>query len=168
MLRLVDAQPAPFRALAALREGAGVEISAALKMRRRDVNDDEHTVHVHGSKNAWRDRVALVDDWAWPFVAGAAKAKLPDSLIFVDELGAAPTRDSAMRSHRRALKALGLDSRYTLHDSRHSFAVRWMREGLDPQLIANNLGHKDATMVLRIYGKYRPTAADFHRARAGR
>lgn len=114
-------------------------------MRRRDVNDDEHTVHVHGSKNAWRDRVALVDDWAWPFVAGAAKAKLPDSLIFVDELGAAPTRDSAMRSHRRALKALGLDSRYTLHDSRHSFAVRWMREGLDPQLIANNLGHKDAT-----------------------
>jgi len=70
--------------------------------------------------------------------------------------------------HReRHLKVLKLPTTYTMHDARHSFAVRCMKAGIDPQLIANNLGHRDATMALRIYGKYRPTPADFRRARTG-
>ncbi len=161
VMRLIDAQPIPYRALAALREGAGVEISAALRVRRRDVNEDDHTVHVHGSKNAWRDRLVLVDDWAWPHIVEACRAKLPDALLFEGAV-----YESARAEHRKAIKALSLDSRYTMHDARHSFAVRWMRSNANPQDIASNLGHKDATLVLRIYGKYRPTAADLRRARA--
>lgn len=161
VMRLVNAQPMPYRALAALREGAGVEISAAIGVRRRNVNEDDHTVHVHGSKNAWRDRLVLVDDWAWPQIMEACRAKLPDALLFPEV-----TYESARAEHRKAVKALELDARYTMHDARHSFAVRWMRDNANPQDIANNLGHKDATLVLRVYGKYRPTAADLRRARA--
>jgi site-specific recombinase XerD len=163
VVRLIEAQKQPFRALAALREGAGVEISAALRTRRRDVNDAEHTVHAHGSKNAWRDRVVLVQDFAWADLFAACRGKLPDALLFEGI-----TEEAARAEHRRAIKALGLNPRYTMHDVRHSYAVRGMRDGIEPQVIANNLGHRDASLVLRIYGKYRPTAADLRRARARR
>lgn len=166
-LRLVEAQPLPYRALAALREGAGVEISPALAVRRRDVDEGQHTVHVHGTKNSWRDRIVMVDDWAWPFLAAALKNKLPDALLFVEESGEPATYAQARAEHKASLKALGLNPKYTMHDARHSFAVRWMKEGRDPQLIANNLGHRDASMVLRIYGKYRPLPSDYRRVAAG-
>ena len=73
-------------------------------------------------------------------------------------------------SYQRGRKHLGATHilRDTMHDARHSFAVRWMRDGANPQDIANNLGHKDATLVLRIYGKYRLTASDHRRARGNR
>lgn len=60
--------------------------------------------------------------------------------------------------------ALGLPEGYTMHDGRHSFAVRLTRKVADPQLIASNLGHRDGTVIHRIYGKYRPKASDFRRA----
>jgi integrase len=165
--RLVEAPLEPYRAIAALREGAGVEISAVLKVRKRDVDERSRTVHVHGTKNAWRNRPVFVEDWAWPYIAAAAKGKLPDAPLFVEPDGHPVTYYRALAAHRAAVKALKLPAGYTMHDARHSFAVRCMKAGLDPQLIANNLGHRDATMVLRIYGKYRVSAADFRRARTG-
>jgi integrase len=165
--RLVEAQREPYRSIAALREGAGVEISAALKVRRRDVDERSQTVHVHGTKNSWRDRPVFVEEWAWPYIVAASKGKLPDAPLFVEEDGHPVHYCQALAAHRAAVKVLKLPAKYTMHDSRHSFAVRCMKAGIDPQLIANNLGHRDATMVLRIYGKYRVTSADFRRTRTG-
>lgn len=164
--RLVDAQREPYRSVAALREGAGVEISAALKVRVRDVDQANRSVHVHGTKNAWRNRPVYVEDWAWEYIARCLKGKFPDSPLFLD--GAEPaTYSRALASHRAAVKRLQLPVGYTMHDARHSFAVRQMKAGVDPQLIANNLGHRDATMVLKLYGKYRVRTEDFRRLRTG-
>ncbi len=165
--RLVEAHPEPYRALAALREGAGVEISAAMKVCRRDVDERDRSVHVHGSKNAWRSRPVLVEDWAWPYVSVAIKGKLPAAPIFIEADGTGATYPRARAAHLAALKALGLPPSYTMHDARHSFAVRGMKAGLDPQVIASNLGHRDATMVLRNYGRYRISREDISRARTG-
>ncbi|MDX2061295.1 MAG: tyrosine-type recombinase/integrase [Gemmatimonadales bacterium] len=165
--KLVDSHPEPYRALAALREGAGVEITPALSVRRRDLDEKDRTVHIRGTKNAWRDRPVFVEDWAWPYLDKAAKDKLPDALLFMDEGGRPASYYGARSAHKTALAAAQLDATYTMHDARHSFAVRCIKAGIDPQLIASNLGHQDATMVLRIYGKYRPKAADFRRARSG-
>jgi integrase len=160
-------EPEPYRSIAAFREGAGVEISAALKVCRRDVDEKTQTVHVHGTKNSWRDRPVFVEEWAWPYIVAAAKGKLPDAPLFVEKDGHPVNYYRALAAHRVAVKALKLPPKYTMHDSRHSFAVRCMKAGIDPQFIANNLGHRDATMVLRIYGKYRVTSADFRRMRTG-
>lgn len=164
VLRLVEAQPEPHRTLAALREGAGVEISAALKIARRDVDLDAGVVHVRGTKTSWRNRPVQLDDWAVPHLRRYLNDHrlMPSALLFPDLKPRA-----VWEMHRKTVTALGLDPRYTLHDARHSFAVRWMKRGVDPQLIANNLGHRDATMVLRIYGKYRPTVQDLWRAIKG-
>ena len=65
------------------------------------------------------------------------------------------------RAHIRPACQLAAD--YTQHDARHSFAVRWMRAGIDPNLIAANLGHKNSALVMKVYGKHRPRAIDFAR-----
>ena len=162
VMRLVDAQPEPFRALAALREGAGVEISAALRVRRRDVDLTRAVIHVSGTKNQWRSRPVLVDEWAMRRVAEYVSSGgfMPDALLF-----AGISQRYAWGVQKRALKSLKLDEGYRLHDARHSYAVRQMKSGTDPQLIANNLGHKDTVMLWRVYGKYRPTAHDLARER---
>lgn len=151
-LRLVAAHPQPFRALAALREGAGVEIGAALKTKRRDVVDRERRiVQVHGTKNEWRNRPVAVDAPFWRHIEELTRNLLPDALLWPGV-----TADAARAHHRAACKAVGIDD-YRMHDSRHSYAVRHMRLGDNPTLIARNLGHKDASMVLHVYGKWSPT-----------
>ena len=162
-MRLCNAQRAPYAALAALREGANVEISAALRTRRRDVDLERATVHAHGTKNSYRDRLVIVDERAWPAIVKASSGKFPDALIFE---GA--TEERARAEHKRALNTLGLSESYTMHDARHSFAVRYMKAGVEPRIIANNLGHRDATMVLKLYGRYSPTSVDLRRAQLRR
>jgi integrase/recombinase XerC len=155
--RLVDAQPEPFRALAALREGAGVEISAALGVRRGDVDLASSTVFVRGTKTPGRTRVVAVEQWAMKRLAEYMRRApaTPAALLFE---GIRARR--ALDVQRRELERLELDVRYTLHDARHSYAVRQMKSGVDVQVIAANLGHTDAMMVLKVYGKYRPNAQD--------
>jgi integrase len=144
-----------------------VEISAALKVQLTDLDQENRTVHVHGTKNQWRDRIVMVEDWAWPLVLAAEKEKVGNAPLFIEESGEAATYARARAGYKAALKTLGLNPRYTMHDARRRSAVRWMKEGCDPQLIANTLGHRDASMVLRIYGKYRPKAADYRRISGG-
>jgi len=76
-----------------------------------------------------------------------AKGKLPDAPLFdgVDYW-------DAIASHRSTLKALGLPKDYTLHDARHSFAVRWMRAGIDPNLIAATSGTRTRCSCSRCTG----------------
>lgn len=161
VIRLVDAQPEPFRALAALREGAGVEISAALTVRRADVDSDSSTAFVRGTKTPARTRTVRVEPWAMAKLAEYVRRAALTGAAFLFE---GVTARRALDVQRASLKALKLDESYTLHDARHSYAVRRMKAGDDPQMIAHNLGHKDALMVLKVYGKYRPSAQDLARA----
>lgn len=157
-IRLVEAQSFPYSALAALREGGGVEVSAALRVRRRDFSELERTVLVRGTKNEWRSRSVIVEEWAWPLLRRAFANKLPDALVFEGL-----DYETARREHREALKAKELREDYRMHDARHSLAVRWMQKGIGPEIIANNLGHRDASLVLKLYGRYRPRADDLRR-----
>jgi len=52
------------------------------------------------------------------------------------------------------------DSRTTLHDSRHHWAVRMVRAGMPLELVARQLGHKDVVMVARVYGRFVPTSQE--------
>ncbi len=101
-----------------------------------------------------------MDPWAMERLAGYIQARrfAPDALLFEGITG-----QNALRVQRKALGGLGLPKEYRLHDARHSYAVRKMKAGAEPQLTANNLGHRDATMVLRVYGKHRPVASDIAR-----
>jgi integrase len=131
-------------------------------VRRGDVDVTNATVYVRGTKNAARTRTVAVEPWAMHRLAEYLRGvpSTPTAPLFEDV-----TARRALDVQRQALERLGLDVRYTLHDARHSYAVRQVRAGVPLQEIARNLGHKDAVMLLRIYGKYQPDARDFARAK---
>ena len=56
--------------------------------------------------------------------------------------------------------AVGLN-RTTLHDHRHHYVVHALLGGLLPQMVASQLGHKDASLVHKVDGKFVPRPQDF-------
>jgi integrase len=161
--RLVDALPAPYRALEALLAGTGMEISAALRVRRRDVDPATRIVFAQGEKNEYRTRyVAVSEPWAWAIVEAHMKALAPNALLFPGI-----TATQALLAHRRASEAQQLP-RTTLHQHRHSFAVMHLQRGTDPQWIKNQLGHApQSTLLYTTYGVF-INAAKLTKAQAAR
>jgi site-specific recombinase XerC len=172
VLRLLHALPeGVHRALAAIRHGAGLEMQAALAMRRRDVDLETRVVWAHGRKTSHRDRQAIVlDDACWGIFAAYVRSAglMPEAEIFP------VTHKEHERAQRAAAAVVRTDgvplrAGYTLHDARHSFAVEMVRRGHEAKLLSANLGHANEALLIKRYGKHRPRAEDLVRAakRAG-
>ncbi len=154
VLSLVEALEEPYRTLVALVYGTGIEISAALSLLRRDIDFDRKEIHAHGTKTKTRDRLTTVEPWAMAYVRRHARRLLPNAAVFPGL-----NRWTVSDKHRAACKALGIEN-YQLRDSRHTYAVRAIRAGASYEAVAQQLGHADTTMVIRVYGRYKPTRDD--------
>ena len=88
-----------------------------------------------------------------PLLAG----KLPDALLF-DEIR---NRWSARYQHFTATEELAKVSPifkgYTMRDARHTYAVRAIRAGTPAKLVARQLGHANAVLVHKVYGRFAPS-----------
>jgi site-specific recombinase XerC len=168
VIRFVNTFPiGAHRAAAAFQEGAGVELQALLNTRRRDIVDVPNRVMwAHGEKNEFRDRQVIVDEWAFKIVLAYVKANPmhPDALFFGDITE--DTHRARWYEVRDTLRAKGVNipANYKPHSCRNTFAVRGLKEGRDPVLLASNLGHADTSELLRLYGKHRPAITDLVRA----
>jgi integrase len=154
-MRLADAQPSPYREFSALLAGTGIEVGVALKLRVRDVDVTHREIRAKGTKTHNRDRVARVATWAWRYVERAMHGKTPETRLF----GGIESAKAAREMHDETCERLGIED-YTNRDARHSFAVRAIKAGTPPVQVSKQLGHKDATMVVKVYGNYEPTQAE--------
>lgn len=158
--RLVEAFPkGKIRTLHAAMLATGMEFGAAAAIRAGDVK--ETTAYAAGTKRAHRRRTVMIYprwQWAWDIVRADLKHHLPASTPFADV-----THDHSHRALKRALAVANLPADYTQHDHRHTWAVQAIRDGLALHTVAHQLGHRDATMVLKVYGRYQPQASDFDR-----
>jgi integrase len=160
--RVSRAAPQPLDGLFALMAASGVELGAALRLTRADVDLTAQTIHARGSKTAWRNRVVRYEDWAQGVLYRLTAGHVGASPLFP------PMR------HRRILaafhgaqKAVGL-SGHRLHDLRHTYAVNALKKGYKPTVVAHQLGHKDATMVSKVYGRFVPDERDYATVATGR
>ena len=152
---LIAALPQPFRALEALMAATGAEWQACRRLARRDIDLAARTVHLHGGKTAWRDRVVkIVAEWAVPAIAEHVRNFAPAAHVF------ALDQHAALEAHHAACKATQLEY-CTLHDWRHTFAVQALRDGLSPSVVASQLGHANAYLVFTTYGRFVVTDADY-------
>lgn len=168
VIALVNAMPeGAHRAMAAFREGAGIEIQAALATRSSDIVDRENRIMwAHGRKNKYRDRQVIVDEWAFKIITSyvASSAFLPGARLFpVTEKAHRTEHNDAVKAQRKAGR-IGIPEGYTLHNCRHTFYIRGLRAGKEPQLLSNNEGHATTAEGIRRYGKYRMTVVDIIRA----
>lgn len=158
VVKYIEAMPeGAHRAIAALREGGGLELQSVLPMRRRDVTDVvNRIVYAKGMKNRFRSRQAIIDEFAWKYFWEFIEAGLflPEAKLF--EVREREHRDA----HNEAIAKLRKDNvpipaKYEPHKCRRTYAVRHLEAGDDPKMIADNLGHVDERMVLSLYGRRR-------------
>lgn len=126
-------------------------------------------IRAAGTKTNTRDRIVRVAEWAWPYIEERCAALRTNDLLFpgVD-------RWEASDAHRAASALAELED-YQLRDQWHSYAVRAARAGTPTELIARQLGHANAVLVLKIYGRFMPSqqgprqaGENRRRARSGR
>ena len=92
-----------------------------------------------------------VAEWAWAYVEEHCRDSRPNDLLF-----SGIDRWTASDAHRQACRRLGIEG-YQLRDQRHSYAVRAARAGTPAELISRQLGHANAVLVLKVYGRFMPS-----------
>jgi len=154
MKRLANYQPEPYCALSALLGGTGIDVSTALVLKKRHVDVARREIRAAGTKTHSRDRIVRVADWAWEYIKERIADLRPNDLLFpgIDRWQAADAHNAAC--------ALAEIEDYQLRDQRHSYAVRAARAGTPAELIARQLGHANAVLVLKVYGKFMPSQQD--------
>lgn len=153
--RVSFAAPRPYRVLFALMAASGIELGAALSLTRPDIDIETGTVHARGSKTAWRNRVIRYEPWARTLIETHCMGLIGSTALFP-----AIRHRVLLDLFRDAQKAAGL-SGHRLHDLRHTYAVNALRKGYKPTVVAHQLGHKDATMVTKVYGRFVPDESDY-------
>ena len=135
--------------------GTGMEWGAVAATRRRDVDLKPRTIHAHGGKTRFRDRIVRVtEDWCWPILERHLKLMHPDTPVVTI------TGRQALRAQLEACERLELPH-HTLHDWRHSYAVAALKRRDDPQTVKRQLGHApNSVLIYRVYGAYLPCIAD--------
>jgi integrase len=73
----------PPKAAIALMIGSGMELSALLRLRAKDVSDDgSRTALADGTKTEYRSRHVTVDAWAWEFFVANAPGVVGTTKVF--------------------------------------------------------------------------------------
>lgn len=134
-----------------LLHAQGIESGTALRLRKRDVILEQRVIRAPGSKNANRDALRVCALSAGTPLPVMSETCIPDALLF-DGM----SYELARRAHVAVVRATNLPADYTLNSSRHSFAVQQLQDGVPAAFIAQNLGHRDSTMVTTVYGRYSP------------
>jgi integrase len=166
----------PARTMETFAHATGMEVMALRLLRRRDVDLKRARVRAPGTKTETRDRYAAIDPWALPalrayFTTGPGRALKPGDLVFPILGGDHDGHDARgyqrlKQRHQTALKRAELPDDYTLHDARHSWAVRHVAAGVPIEYVGAQLGHQDPTMTVEVYGRFRPAATDTARYQA--
>ena len=101
------------------------------------------------SKGRKKSRVVYLTDTAFAIAQRLVDAH-PTGAIFRNNRGKPWTADGTGCRFYRLAKKLG--RRYALYDFRHSFAHRMLLSGMDSMTLSELMGHKDLTMLKKVYG----------------
>jgi integrase/recombinase XerC len=162
------------RALFTLLYGAGLRISEALDLKRRDApkpDGKDHTLKIRGKGG--KERIVpilpVVAEAIAHYLAAVPLALAAEGPLFVGARGARLAPAIAQRSLRALRQRLNLPETVTPHALRHSFATHLLAGGSDLRTIQELLGHAslsttqrytkvDAARLKAVYGRAHPRA----------
>ena len=147
-LKVLHALPAQQRSMEAVMWACGWEWAAVANATVGDFDLDAMTARARGTKNSYRDRLTVITEPVIvPWVREQMKGKLPTAKMWPS----LPHRHM-IRRHHAACVAVGVTDS-TLHDWRHTYAVKQLERGWTAKLVSQMLGHADESLVHRVYGK---------------
>jgi integrase/recombinase XerC len=157
-------------AVLGLLYGAGLRISEALGLQRKDITGaDALTVTGKGNKARMVPLLPQVAKLIDDYIALCPSELPPDGALFVGQRGAQLSPRIVQLTMARLRGALGLPDSATPHALRHSFATHLLARGGDLRAIQELLGHAslsttqiytavDAERLLDVYKSAHPRA----------
>lgn len=149
----------------------GLRTSELVALRWRDVDLSGSTVTVRRAKvrkhvkvpktKAGRRTIQLLKPAIEALQAQRSHTQLRDEEVFMNPRtdepweGDAPIRKTAWQP---ALRRAEVRYRYP-YQTRHTFASTLLSAGENPVWVATMMGHKDWTMIVRVYGRWIPSVA---------
>lgn len=117
VLRIVNVLDDPYRTIAAVVHGTGIELSVVLGLKRRHVDIERGEIRAHGTKTKARDRVASIEPWAMDLLRDHERGFLPNAPLSQASIGGrqvTSTGERAWRSKSRIISSVirGIPTRF--------------------------------------------------------
>lgn len=160
-------------ALLELLYGSGLRISEALGLNVQDVKRESETIKVFGKGS--KERIVPLSDTckkalaAWLEKRAVLPAERGEKALFIGKRGRRLNRREANRIIEWYRQKVGIATRVSAHDLRHSFATHLLEGGADLRSVQELLGHSkiattqrythlDMDALTKIYDKSHPLA----------
>lgn len=160
-------------ALLELLYGSGLRISEALGLNVQDVKRESETIKVFGKGS--KERIVPLSDTcqkalaAWLEKRNTLTVERGVKALFVGKRGKRLNRREANRIIELSRQKVGIATRVSAHDLRHSFATHLLEGGADLRSVQELLGHSkiattqrythlDMDALTKIYDKAHPFA----------
>ena len=75
-----------------------------------------------------------------------------EGLLFTNELGDRIQPRNFIRNFKGLLKTAGISTTIRFHDTRHTFSLLSLQQGVDIKTLQSDLGHGDISTTLNRYG----------------
>jgi len=137
--------------LVALSYGAGLRVSEAVKLKIKDIDLDELTVHLKEAKGK-KDRITIFPERIRTELVKIIGLRDKNDFVFSSERGGRLTERSAQIVFEKALKKCHINKEATFHSLRHSFATHLLENGVDVRYVQELLGHANIRTT-QIYTK---------------
>lgn len=144
---------------------SGLRSGEVIGLRWSDVDSERVAVAIRRSVRVGREkrpktlagerRIVLLPD-AREALAGIARGDETDPVFRSPSTGERWHEDRGLaRAFRTACAAAGVRYRYP-YQLRHTFASWALSSGENPLWVAKQMGHRDVTMIFKVYGRYMP------------
>lgn len=128
------------RLILSLAYGSGLRVNEVVKLRVRDIDFGELTVHVKSGKGK-KDRITILPESIKNDLMSLIGDKGGSGFVFESERGGKLTTHTAQKVFKNALKKAGIKKPATFHSLRHSFATHLLENGVDVRYVQELLGH---------------------------
>jgi len=128
--------------LISLSYGAGLRVSEVIKLRIKDIDIDELTIHIKGAKGN-KDRITIFPSSLQEDLKKMIIERDENDYLFESERGGKLSERTAQKVFENALKKAGIKKDATFHSLRHSFATHLLENGVDVRYVQELLGHQN-------------------------
>lgn len=137
--------------MVSLGYASGLRVSEVVKLKARDIDLNELTIHVKNAKGK-KDRITVFSNKLKPYLKEFINHKKSNDFLFESNRGGKLTTTSLQKVFVDALKRVGIKKEATFHSLRHSFATHLLENRVDIRYVQELLGHNNIRTT-QIYTK---------------
>lgn len=126
--------------MVALAYSGGLRVSEVIRLKIKDINLSELTIHIKGAKGN-KDRITILPEKLVKNIEELISNKDLNDFVFTSERGGGLTERTAQKIFENALRVTGIKKEATFHSLRHSFATHLLENGTDVRYVQELLGH---------------------------